>query len=334
MIRDSNPEAGEVIEVAPGVLWLRMPLPMVGLNHINLWLVRDGDGWTMVDTGVNVPETLEIWDNVVSNHLDGLPIKRLICTHFHPDHMGVAGWFVENKAVEFWTSRCEWMLGVTLSSKREDNWTESARSFYHRAGADPEISNTIVEGPNPYSDQVFRIPASYHRISDGDEFDIGGSPWKVITGHGHSPEHVCLYNDETKVLISGDIILPKISPNQGVWPSEPDHDPLHEYLTSLDKFDSLPEDTLVLPSHGLPFTGMHTRIEELRHHHDNRLKIAHEACKNGATSWEVSSELFSPDLPGMHKMFALGETIAHLNYLMNEGKVKRVLIDNRWSYQA
>ncbi len=333
MTQENKPEDGEIIDIAPGVRWLRMPLPMVGLDHINLWIIEDGDGWTVVDTGVHNPITIEIWESVIATHLENRPIKRLICTHFHPDHMGIAGWFIEHKLAELWTSRCEWMLGVTLSSPREDNWKDSSRLFYQRAGADKEVSDLFVEGENPYASQVLRIPASYHRISHGDEFVIGGETWNVMTGHGHSPEHICLFNPGQNILISGDIILPRISPNQGVWPSEPDQNPLGEYLESLDKFEDLPEDTLVLPSHGIPFTGLHKRIEELRHHHDDRLAVALRACAKGASSWEVSAKLFSPDLLGMHKILALSETIAHLNYLFKTGKISRTLADNCWSYQ-
>ena len=334
MLYDEPPQDGQIEEVAPGVHWLRMPLPMVGLNHINLWILEDGDGLTVVDTGVKSDTTQAIWENLLQKTFIDRPVKRLICTHFHPDHMGFAGWFTEVQEAEFWTSRCEWMLAMAISSHRGENWLDAARKFYQRAGADQEATKVFVEGESPYVKQVWPIPPAFHRISDGDEFTIGTRSWRVITGHGHSPEHVCLYTEGDKILIAGDIILPRISPNQGVWPSEPDNDPLSEYLLCLDKFAALPEDTIILPSHGIPFRGLKQRIESLKHHHDDRLEVAQEACKNGATAWDITGVLFDPNLPGMHKVLALSETLAHLNRLISESRITRTLTDDTWIYKA
>lgn len=334
MLYDAPPMDGDVEEVAPGIFWLRMPLPMVGLNHINLWLLEDGDSWTIIDTGVNNDTTKEIWNNLLNSVFSNRPVKRLLCTHFHPDHMGYAGWFTEVHNAEFWTSRCEWMLASALSSPRGDNWLREGRRFYTRAGADRQITDTFVEGESPYVKQIWPIPASFHRISEGDQFFIGERRWRVITGHGHSPEHVCLFCESENLLISGDIILPRISPNQGVWPSEPDNDPLSEYLACLDKFAPLPEETTVLPSHGLPFRGLHQRIEGLRHHHDKRLATTLEACTGGATAWAVTGVLFDPNLPGMHKVLALSETLAHLNHLITKKSIARTLLGDVWRYET
>ena len=330
---DEPPIDGEVREVAPGILWLRMPLPMVGLDHINLWLMDDGDSWTIVDTGVNCPETVEVWERVFKEELGGKPVKRLVCTHFHPDHMGVAGWLVNRwNGIPMWTGRGEWTLAQALNNVRGEAWRINSEKFYALTAADPVVAQGYINIGNPYAKQVTPIPPLFYRLQQGDTFTMGGREWEIITGQGHSPEHICLFSPKDKLLISGDIILPKISPLLGVWPSEPDQDSLGEYLECLPNFDHLPKDTLVLPSHKLPFKGMHRRIEELQHHHDKRLATTLGACEYSATAWEVTDVLFSPDLPAFHKILALSETIAHLNHLWKKGEIARTVEDGVWRY--
>jgi len=328
------PEDGGVREVAPGIFWLHMPLPMVGLSYINLWLMDDGDGWTIVDTGVNDPNTVEVWERVFKEELGGKPVKRLVCTHFHPDHMGVAGWLVKRwNDIPLWTGRCEWLQAQALTSVRGEAWRDNAEKFYRLTDAEKVVAQGFINIGNPYAKQVTPIPPSFYRLEQGDTFEMGGRTWEIITGKGHSPEHVCLFCPEEKLLISGDIVLPSISPLLGVWANEPDQDSLGEYLSCLSKFSHLPEDTLVLPSHKLPFTGLHHRISELEHHHDERLETTLRACTKPATAWEVTGVLFDRELPAFHKILALSETIAHLNYLWKKGEIGRTVTDEKWLYE-
>lgn len=331
---EEPPEDGEVVEIAPGVLWLRMPLPMVGLNHINLWLFDEGDSWTIVDTGVNDPETVKVWERVFKEELGGKPVSRLVCTHFHPDHMGVAGWLVKRwNDIPLWTGRGEWMQAQALTSVRGEAWRDNSEKFYKLTDADNVVAQGFINIGNPYAKQVTPIPPAFHRLEQGDTFTMGGRDWEIITGKGHSPEHVCLFCRNDNILISGDIVLPNISPLLGVWANEPNQDSLGEYLSCLPQFTHLPEDTLVLPSHKLPFTGLHRRIAELEHHHDERLETTLGACQEPATAWDVTGVLFDRELPPFHKILALSESIAHLNYLWKKGEITRTVIDGVWRYE-
>jgi len=273
------PEPGEVIPIAPGILWLRMPLPFA-LDHINLWLIDDGPTWTAVDTGFALPESKAAWQRIFAAELGGRRIGRVIVTHFHPDHIGLAGWLTEHWQVPLWITEKEWLHARMMSRDGNEDSAKLRHDFAHRAGLDDEAATIFAERQGNYRRGVPSVPPAYHRIGEGTRIQIGGREWRVIIGEGHAPEHACLYCAEAGVLIAGDQILPKISPNISVQAHEPGGDPLALYLASLDKLrGALPADLLVLPSHNLPFHGVHTRIDELAAHHHARCAEVVAACE-------------------------------------------------------
>lgn len=329
---DAAPALGDTIEVAPGVHWLRMPLPFK-LDHINLWLLEDnaedGDGWTIVDTGINRDEVRDAWETVFAGHFsDAKPLKRVMVTHFHPDHFGLAGWLTRRFGVPLWMPREEWAQARMLSLETGETSRDAFLRFYHAAGFDKEMMAVAKGRSGRYAKLVSRAPASFIRITDGAEIVINGRTWRSIVGTGHSPEHACLYSAELDVLISGDQVLPKITPNISVWPQEPEADPLALFLGSLDKLRGLGPDTLVLPSHKLPFHGLDGRIDELQGHHAERLGETLNICSEPVNGVEVLRQLFQRELDTHQLFFAIGEALAHLHYLMGQEKIRRRQDDN------
>ncbi len=266
------PETGETLEVAPGVFWLRMPLPYK-LDHINLWLLEDGDGWTIIDTGIATNEVKAAWEQIETLHFSSSrPVKRIIVTHFHADHMGLAGWLADRYGVMMTATLSEWSYARMLHADTPEILLPGFTRFCHAAGLDHEAIKAVSGRAGNYARVVSLVPTSFVRVLEGDGISINGRNWQVIVGRGHSPEHMCLYCDDLKVLISGDQVLPRISPNVSIWPQEPKADPLAQYLHSMDKFRHLPEDTLVLPSHDWPFHGLLGRLDDLSVHHEQRLE--------------------------------------------------------------
>jgi glyoxylase-like metal-dependent hydrolase (beta-lactamase superfamily II) len=324
-VYEAAPTLGKTIEVAPGVHWLRMPLPFK-LDHINLWLLEDndedGDGWTIVDTGINLAEVRDAWKIILSDRITELkPLKRVVVTHFHPDHFGLAGWLIQKFSATLWMPREEWAQAQILSMETNANSRDSFSLFYHAAGFNKGMLKKAKERPGRYSKLISCAPASFIRIVDGQEISINGLKWRTIIGAGHSPEHACLYSPELDVLISGDQVLPKITPNISVWPQEPKANPLEFFLTSLEKLRGLGSDTLVLPSHKLPFRGLDKRIDELQSHHFERLDEIVNICSQRSNGVEVMHQLFQRELDDHQMFFAIGETLAHLNYLVERGKI-------------
>ncbi|WP_135076904.1 MBL fold metallo-hydrolase [Terasakiella sp. SH-1] len=319
---DAVPAGGEAVEVAPGVFWLRMPLPFK-LNHINLWMLEDGDGWTIVDTGINTPEVRENWETLLAGPMGAKPIKRMIVTHFHPDHVGLAGWFEEKFDIALWMTIGEWGMARNLKLETTERSTDYLNQFYHRAGFDKALMNIIPERSVSYPSRITVPPAGIRRIVNEEKITIGNHDWEVIVGTGHSPEHACLYCADLNVMISGDQILPRISPNISIWPQEPDADPLTQFLDSLELFDHLPRDVLVLPSHDWPFRGLHYRLNQLACHHDERLEETYNLCEKPVTALQVLRGLFTRELDSHQVFFAIGESLAHLHYLVAQGRLIR-----------
>ena len=317
------PAPGEVTPIAPGVLWLRMRLPFA-LNHINLWLLDDGPGWTAVDTGFTLPETREAWQHIFATHLRGRPIRRVVVTHFHPDHIGMAGWLTEHWQAKLWITDKEWLHARMNVTSGEDA-ARQRRDFARSAGLDEEASLMFAERQGNYRRGAPSVPLSYRRIAEGSVIEIGGRHWRILIGEGHAPEHACLFCEETGVLIAGDQILPRISPNISVQTYEPDGDPLSRYLASLKKLRAqLPPDILVLPSHNLPFRGVHQRIDELAAHHDERCAEVLTACDRPVSAAEMVPVLWRRPLDRHQTGFALGEALAHLHYLVGQGEIERM----------
>lgn len=321
---EGRPGDGEVMEMRPGVLWLRMPVPIPGLDYINLWLIEEAEGWTLIDTGFKSSKLQKIWDEVADRHLKGKPIARILCTHFHPDHLGLAGWLQQKFDAPLWMTLGEWSFGRMLALEELPEVPAEVIAFYERLGfSEDQIAAIKARGYGNFSKAVTPIPRHFHRISEGDEIRIGPHEWRVIVGRGHSPEHACLYSAALNVLVSGDQVLPRISPHIGVYPGEPEAGPLTQYLDSFAKFSDLPADTLVLPAHGDPFIGLHQRIDMLQRHHDVRLEALLKALRERPhTVIDTLPLLFRRDIKD-HMTLAAGEALAHLHHLMHRGLVVR-----------
>ncbi len=320
------PEAGGVRQIAPGVHWVRMPLPFA-LQWINLWLIEDGPGFTLVDTGVATETCREHWRGVFDKVLLGRPITRVICTHMHPDHIGLAGWITRKFDCRLWISRLEYVSCRMLLADTGREAPEEGVKFYRAAGWDEDALDSYRVRFGGFGKAVSRLPDAYRRVADGETLEIGGRPWKIITGNGHSPEHVCLWQPDLALFISGDQVLPRISSNVSVFPTEPDGDPLDDWLTSCAKLrDTITGDPLVLPSHNEPFHGLHARLQHLIDGHERTLgRLEKRLAQGEKRAIDVFGALFArtigPDILGM----ATGETIAHLNCLIARGKAERVL---------
>jgi glyoxylase-like metal-dependent hydrolase (beta-lactamase superfamily II) len=317
------PLPGESCEVAPGVHWLRMPLPM-SLNHINLWALEDGDGWTLIDTGMRTDEIASAWQNIMSELMANRPVKRVICTHMHPDHIGMAGWLTRRFDCQLWITRLEYLTCRTLVSDMGREAPADALRFYHAAGWDGESIERYKTRFGHFGKVVYTLPDSFRRIADGEKILIGGRTWHVVVGRGHSPEHACLYCPELGVLISGDQVLPKITSNVSVFPTEPEADPLTDWLESLAAIRrAIPDDVLVLPSHNEPFRGLHARIQQLIEGHEQALQRVKEALAEPKTATDIFSILFRRRVAGDLLSMATGESVAHLNCLIHRGEASR-----------
>lgn len=316
------PAAGELTEVAPGVFWLRMPLPFQ-LDHINLWLLRDGDAWVVVDTGFPEDHVRESW-SLILERLGG-PVSKLIVTHFHPDHLGLASWLMEKTGASLWMSTGEFLTAHVVWNEVGGHGARFMVEQFRQHGLDAEHLAKFEKRGSGYRKAVPALPDYYHRLMAGDSVVIGGRSWQVMIGHGHAPEHVALYCAELGVLISGDMLLPRISTNISVFAATPEADALRWYLESLDVMaQEIPAETLVLPSHGLPFTGVQERVGDLHAHHEERLRALETSCEQAPKSAaELLDTLFNRQLDTHQTMFAMGEAIAHLNYLEQAGRLSR-----------
>ncbi len=316
-----RPDSGTVMQVAPRIKWLRMPLPFA-LGHINLWLLEDDDGWAIVDTGVCTEESRDVWEQTFADGMQIRPATRVIVTHLHPDHAGCAGWLSKRLDVELLMPREEYLLCRILVSDTGRPAPEAGVRFYKAAGYSRKALDSYQQRFGTFGKYVSPLPESYRRLVDGDVLSIGEKKWQVIIGRGHSPEHACLYCAELNILISGDQLLPTISSNVSVHPTEPAANPLADWLTSLRELrDRIPEDVLVLPAHGKPFRGVHVRLNQLIHEHGTGLSALFEHCKKPRRAIDTFSALFKAKITGSNLMFATGESIAHLNYLLNTGQM-------------
>lgn len=316
---DRPPPLGEAREVAPGVHWLRMPLPFA-LDHINLWLLEDGDDWVAVDTGFPSRQTKTAWESLLA----GRRVGRICVTHFHPDHVGLAGWLAQKEAAPVLMSRLEFTTAHLVKDLSDDAFNAGVEAFYRRHGLEEERLTPLLREGNSYAASVTALPEEHEALRQGDRLVVGGRVWEVVVGEGHAPEQATLYCEALKVLIAGDMILPEITPNISTEFFDPEANPLEDYLRSLTRFEGLAKETLVLPSHRLPFQGLKTRIAQLRRHHEERLQRLREALESGPkTAAELIPALFDREIEGYGVYFAMGEAIAHADYLAARGEIER-----------
>ena len=338
---EAVPATGEVLDLAPGVRWLRMPLPFA-LDHINLWLLRDRqegpegtvEGWAIVDCGVANEATRSAWQQIFASALEGLPVLRVIVTHMHPDHIGLASWLCSRwsrpapgavvEDCRLWISATDWSAARNASRSTTGFGGEGAARFFALHGLQDETAlDKVRQRAGYYPSMVPEVPARFRRLMDGAALTIGGRTWQCIAGYGHAPEHIALYCAELGVLIAGDMLLPRISTNVSVIDLEPEADPLPLFLASLQRMARLPAATLVLPSHGKPFTGLHARVAQLQAHHEDRLAEVLAACRGQPRSAaELLPLLFKRALDLHQTTFAMGEAIAHLHALLGQGRLR------------
>jgi glyoxylase-like metal-dependent hydrolase (beta-lactamase superfamily II) len=318
------PAPGTTLQVAPGTHWLSMPLPFA-LNHINLWLVEEEGGWTIIDTGIGNPETRALWEKILGTKT----VKRVIVTHYHPDHAGNAEWLCQRYGVELWMTQGEYLTAHAVRTSSAGYTTDAVLSVFRRNGLDEQRAAGMGGRGNRYAALVPEFPLSYRRIIEGDEIRIGKHTWRAMIGHGHAPEHLSLYSKDLNTLIAGDMLLSTISTNVSVWSIDPEGDPLRLFLDSIARYRELPSDMLVLPSHGKPFRGAHDRVAQLEQHHQDRFKDVEKSLgENPKSAAQLLSVLFRRPLDAHQTFFAMGEAIAHLHYLYYAGRAKRARGDD------
>lgn len=314
------PVPGDTLAVADGVYWIRMPLPFA-LDHINLWLLEDDGDWVIVDTGLNTAEIKTLWTSLLEGPLLANRVGALVVTHYHPDHFGLGGWLHERTGALVTITQTEWLTAQYLYNDEDGAINDHMVAFYAGHGLDQDSQRQLRAAGNRYRRVVSRPPLTHRVIRDGEVLRIGGRDWRIIVGRGHAPEHACLYCREAGLMIAGDQILPKISPNVMLTAAQPLADPLRDYLESFAAFTALEPDTLVLPTHGRPFYGLAARIAQLETHHHERLTLLLEHLAQPHSAAELLPVLFRRKMDAHHLMFAMGETLAHLAYLRTGGDI-------------
>lgn len=334
---DEPPEHGTgAIEVAPGVLWLRLPLPMK-LDHVNVYALDEGDHWTVIDTGFSSKKSKVLWREAMAGPLGGKPVKRVVVTHHHPDHIGLAGWFQTEFGAELVTTRTAWLTGRMLTLDEQAASPAESLSFYRQSGMDAELLDKRTnERPFNFADVVEPLPLGFTRVRQDDQITMGGRVWDVHIGNGHAPEHATFWSRDDNLVIAGDQILPSISPNVGVYPTEPMADPIGEWLEACERLAPLARaDHLVLGGHKLPFTGLPRRMEQLIDNHHGALKRLLGFIDTPKSATECFATLFKRQIGEGEYGLALVEAVAHLSHLYQTGLATRHLraADGAWVYE-
>ena len=330
------PPEGTATEVAPGVLWLRLPLPMV-LDHVNIYALDEGESWTIVDTGIHSRRAVALWEAILAGPLQGKPVSRVILTHHHPDHIGMAGWLMERFGAALWASRTSWLMARMLILDVEERPTPQALEFSRAGGMDRDVfDQRAQQRPYNFADTCAPIPVGYTRVTDGAVIRAGGRDWHVHFGGGHAPDHLTLWSRDDSLVIAGDQILPGISPNIGVYPTEPEADPLADWFAACDRLAThAREDHLVLPGHKLPFTGLPLRMRQLRENHEAALDRLRDFLAEPRTAADCFPLLFRRKVDAGTYGLALVESVAHLNHLMHAGEVtRRRRADGAWLWKV
>lgn len=321
---EAAPDHGGMMEITPRIQWIRMALPF-SLKFINVWLIEDDDGWTIVDTGMPLKETRDAWKVILDPRVTpDKPLKRVIVTHMHPDHVGCAGWLCFKYGAELWMSRLEYTTCRMLISDTGREAPEAGVSFYRKAGWNEAALDHYRSRFGGFGRGVSKMPDSFFRLSDGDTFEMGGETWEVITGNGHSPEHACLFCPAQNIVISGDQLLPRISSNVSVHPTEPAANPLLDWMSSCEKLiERLPEDVLALPAHNEPFRGAHKRLRHLIDGHEVALaRLKQRLAERPRQVLDTFVAIFGRKIALDEQGMATGEALAHLNCLIYRGEVK------------
>ena len=332
---DTPPEFGIVTTVAEGVFWLRLPLPMA-LDHVNCFVLDDGDGWTIVDTGFDTTRTRAMWQAALDGPLSGKPVHRVIVTHHHPDHVGLAGWFQTDHGAELVTTRTAWLTARMLVLDVHAEPKPETLAFWRGAGMDADIfEKRRQERPFNFADIVAPMPLGFTRIAEGDSIAAGGRDWRVHIGNGHAPEHATLWSEDGDLVLGGDQLLPSISPNLGVYATEPQADPVGEWLDSCERLAShATTRQLVLPGHKLPFTGLPLRLRQLIDNHHGALSRLLDHLDEPRTAADCFMPLFKREIGDGAYGLALVEAVAHVNHLHQSGKVTRTRrADGAWLWQ-
>ncbi len=323
---EAIPQPGEAIEVADRILWLRLPLPMA-LDHVNVYALDDGDGWTLIDTGFQTGKTKAIWEETLAGALGAKPVKRVIATHHHPDHIGLAGWLQTEHGARVWATRTSWIMARMLQLDHQETTSDDQIDFVRKAGADEKTLKWYAERePMNFSRVVAPLPPGYKRIREGDRIEMGGRTWRVFCGDGHAPEHATFWSTDGEIVIAGDQILPRISPNLGVYVTEPEADPVGEWLASCKKFQPFArEDHLILPGHNRPFTGLPKRLDQLIENHHGAVKRLAKFLTEPRSAVDCFDTIYKRRIGQGEFGLAMVEAIAHLNHMHATGEAERLL---------
>lgn len=333
---EAPPEHGQATEVAPGILWMRLPLPMQ-LDHVNIYALDDGDGWTVIDTGFDSPKARGIWRDLLDGPLAGKAVTRVIVTHHHPDHVGLAGWFQTEYGAELVTTRTAWLFARMLTLDVQERPRPETLKFWRSGGIDDaEYEKRANERPFNFADVVSPLPLGFTRVAEGDTIRMGGRNWLVRTDNGHAPEHATFWSLDDDLVLGGDQLLPGISANLGVYATEPGADPVGDWLTSCRRLQEFAEERhLVLPGHKLPFTGLPLRLHQMIENHIGALSRLEKHLSEPHTAMECFVPVFKREITGASAGLALVEAIAHLNHLLHKGRVtRRMRADGAWLWQA